>query len=162
MELVRIVRKSLLCIVCLFIAMICISLYQINYNQDSKVYKYYKEIIADYNNIKNDNVAFTAEKLTKTYEQYKEEDSEYIEEAAGLIKEKEKYIESYNADNQSKNYNRILQSTLFGNDTSFNIRFMLKCGQMLRFRAFFIDIFVNVGKRGIQLEVYSLYLVVIS
>ena len=52
MELVRIVRKSLLCIVCLFIAMICISLYQINYNQDSKVYKYYKEIIADYNNIK--------------------------------------------------------------------------------------------------------------
>ena len=36
MELVRIVRKSLLCIVCLFIAMICISLYQINYNQDSK------------------------------------------------------------------------------------------------------------------------------
>lgn len=65
MELVRIVRKSLLCIVCLFIAMICISLYQINYNQDSKVYKYYKEIIADYNNIKNDNVAFTAEKLTK-------------------------------------------------------------------------------------------------
>ena len=106
MELVRIVRKSLLCIVCLFIAMICISLYQINYNQDSKVYKYYKEIIADYNNIKNDNVAFTAEKLTKTYEQYKEEDSEYIEEAAGLIKEKEKYIESYNADNQSKNYNR--------------------------------------------------------
>ena len=39
---------------CLFIAMICISLYQINYNQDSKVYKYYKEIIADYNNIKND------------------------------------------------------------------------------------------------------------
>lgn len=89
MELVRIVRKSLLCIVCLFIAMICISLYQINYNQDSKVYKYYKEIIADYNNIKNDNVAFTAEKLTKMYEQYKEEDSEYIEEAAGLIKEKE-------------------------------------------------------------------------
>lgn len=121
MELVRIVRKSLLCIVCLFIAMICISLYQINYNQDSKVYKYYKEIIADYNNIKNDNVAFTAEKLTKTYEQYKEEDSEYIEEAAGLIKEKEKYIESYNADNQSKNYNRILQSTLFGNDNSFYI-----------------------------------------
>ena len=115
MELVRIVRKSLLCIVCLFIAMICISLYQINYNQDSKVYKYYKEIIADYNNIKNDNVAFTAEKLTKTYEQYKEEDSEYIEEAAGLIKEKEKYIESYNADNQSKNYNIILQSTLFCN-----------------------------------------------
>ena len=107
MELVRIVRKSLLCIVCLFIAMICISLYQINYNQDSKVYKYYKEIIADYNNIKNDNVAFTAEKLTKTYEQYKEEDSEYIEEAAGLIKEKEKYIESYNADNQSKNYCRV-------------------------------------------------------
>ena len=101
--------------------MICISLYQINYNQDSKVYKYYKEIIADYNNIKNDNVAFTAEKLTKTYEQYKEEDSEYIEEAAGLIKEKEKYIESYNADNQSKNYNRILQSTLFGNDNSFYI-----------------------------------------
>lgn len=65
MELVRIVRKSLLCIVCLFIAMICISLYQINYNQDSKVYKYYKEIIADYNNIKNDNVAFTAENLLK-------------------------------------------------------------------------------------------------
>ncbi|NJC19031.1 hypothetical protein GGR15_002661 [Butyricimonas paravirosa] len=39
---------------------------------------------------------------------------------------------------------------------------MLKCGQMLRSRAFFIDLFVNVGKRGIQLEVYSLYLVVIS
>jgi len=39
---------------------------------------------------------------------------------------------------------------------------MLKCGQMLRFRVFFIGIFVNVGKRGIQLEVYSLYLVVIS
>ncbi len=49
--------------------MICISLYQINYNQDSKVYKYYKEIIADYNNIKNDNVAFTAEKLTKMYDE---------------------------------------------------------------------------------------------
>lgn len=42
------------------------------------------------------------------------------------------------------------------------IRFMLKCGQMLRSRAFFIDLFVNVGKRGIQLEVNSLYLVVIS
>ena len=41
-------------------------------DRDSKVYKYYKEIIADYNNIKNDNVAFTAEKLTKTYEQYKD------------------------------------------------------------------------------------------
>ena len=87
MELVRIVRKSMLCIICLFIAMICISIYQINYNQDSKVYKYYKEIIADYNNIKNDNVAFTAEKLTKTYEQYKEEDSEYIDEAAGQLSE---------------------------------------------------------------------------
>ena len=38
MELVRIVRKSMLCIICLFIAMICISIYQINYNQDNKVY----------------------------------------------------------------------------------------------------------------------------
>ena len=58
-------KKSLLCIVCLFIAMICISLYQINYNQDSKVYKYYKEIIADYNNIKNDNVALQQKNLLK-------------------------------------------------------------------------------------------------
>lgn len=112
MELVRIVRKSMLCIICLFIAMICISIYQINYNQDNKVYYYYRQIISDYDNINNDNVGITAERLIKAYEQYKEEDSKYIQEAAALVKEKEKYIESYNADNKSKNYNRILQSTL--------------------------------------------------
>ncbi len=121
MELVRIVRKSMLCIICLFIAMICISIYQINYNQDNKVYYYYRQIISDYDNINNDNVGITAERLIKAYEQYKEEDSKYIQEAAALVKEKEKYIESYNADNKSKNYNRILQSTLFGGDDSFYI-----------------------------------------
>ena len=104
MELVRIVRKSMLCIICLFIAMICISIYQINYNQDNKVYYYYRQIISDYDNINNDNVGITAERLIKAYEQYKEEDSKYIQEAAALVKEKEKYIESYNADNKSKNY----------------------------------------------------------
>ena len=91
MELVRIVRKSMLCIICLFIAMICISIYQINYNQDNKVYYYYRQIISDYDNINNDNVGITAERLIKAYEQYKEEDSKYIQEAAALVKEKDIY-----------------------------------------------------------------------
>lgn len=94
MELVRIVRKSMLCIICLFIAMICISIYQINYNQDNKVYYYYRQIISDYDNINNDNVGITAERLIKAYEQYKEEDSKYIQEAAALVKEKRNILKA--------------------------------------------------------------------
>ena len=82
-----------------------------------------------------------------------------------IIPEFERYFSSRLA-SQNVRMNTIpnINNSIFDSfhDASFNIRFMLKCGQMLRSRAFFIDIFVNVGKRGIQLEVYSLYLVVIS
>lgn len=128
MELIRIIKKSILCIICALAAVISICIYQVNSSNDAVTYRYYRQIINDYDKIKEDRVGLTASKLTAAYDTYKEEDSEYINKAAELVENKEKYVKSYNsyydnsADNiKSKNYNRIADSTLFGDIDSYYI-----------------------------------------
>ena len=128
MELIRIIKKSILCIICALAAVISICIYQVNSSNDAVTYRYYRQIINDYDKIKEDRVGLTASKLTAAYDTYKEEDSEYINKAAELVENKEKYVKSYNsyydnsADNiKSKNYNRIADSTLFGDTDSYYI-----------------------------------------
>lgn len=153
MELIRIVRKSMLCIICALAAVISICIYQINSSNDAVTYRYYRQIIDDYDQISADRVGLTAEKLTAAYDTYREEDSGYINKAAELVENKAKYVMSYNSgynnstdnvnnrgnvnnsDNgsnavngnvnntntRSKNYNRIAESTLFGDENSFYI-----------------------------------------
>lgn len=181
MELIRIVRKSMLCIICALAAVISICIYQINSSNDAVTYRYYRQIIDDYDQISADRVGLTAEKLTAAYDTYREEDSEFINKAAELVENKAKYVMSYNSDyknntdnagnsdnagksnnasksdnagngvnenvnnnvndnnkdvnnsnvnnrnygkntdTKSKNYNRIAESTLFGDENSFYI-----------------------------------------
>lgn len=128
MELIRIIKKSILCIICALAAVISICIYQVNSSNDAVTYRYYRQIINDYDKIKEDRVGLTASKLTAAYDTYREEDSEYINKAAELVENKEKYVKSYNsyydnsADNiKSKNYNRIADSTLFGDIDSYYI-----------------------------------------
>lgn len=128
MELIRIIKKSILCIICALAAVISICIYQVNSSNDAVTYRYYRQIINDYDKIKEDRVGLTASKLTAAYDTYREEDSEYINKAAELVENKEKYVKSYNsyydnsADNiKSKNYNRIADSTLFGDTDSYYI-----------------------------------------
>ncbi len=153
MELVRIIRKSILCIICALAAVISICIYQINSSNDAVTYRYYRQIIDDYDKIKADRVGLIAEKLTSAYDTYKEEDSEYINKAAELVENKAKYVMSYNSyynnnnsvdnisngdsessdvnntDTRSKNYNRIAGSTLFGDEDSF---YMLNANKQLK------------------------------
>ena len=126
MELIRIIKKSILCIICALAAVISICIYQVNSSNDAVTYRYYRQIINDYDKIKEDRVGLTASKLTAAYDTYREEDSEYINKAAELVENKEKYVKSYNsyydnsADNiKSKNYSRIADSTLFGDTDSY-------------------------------------------
>ena len=128
MELIRIIKKSILCIICALAAVISICIYQVNSSNDAVTYRYYRQIINDYDKIKEDRVGLTASKLTAAYDTYREEDSEYINKAAELVENKEKYVKSYNsyydnsADNiKSKNYSRIADSTLFGDTDSYYI-----------------------------------------
>lgn len=128
MELIRIIKKSILCIICALAAVVSICIYQVNSSNDAVTYRYYRQIINDYDRIKEDRIGMTASKLTAAYDTYKEEDSEYINKAAELVENKEKYVKSYNsyydnsADNiKSKNYNRIADGTLFGDTDSYYI-----------------------------------------
>lgn len=128
MELIRIIKKSILCIICALAAVISICIYQVNSSNDAVTYRYYRQIINDYDKIKEDRVGLTASKLTAAYDTYREEDSEYINKAAELVENKEKYVKSYNsyydnsADNiKSKNYSRIADSTFFGDTDSYYI-----------------------------------------
>ena len=64
MELIRIIKKSILCIICALAAVISICIYQVNSSNDAVTYRYYRQIINDYDKIKEDRVGLTATKLT--------------------------------------------------------------------------------------------------
>ena len=52
MELIRIIKKSILCIICALAAVISICIYQVNSSNDAVTYRYYRQIINDYDKIK--------------------------------------------------------------------------------------------------------------
>ena len=94
MELLRVLRKSVVFIAIFLGIIIWLSIFKINNTNDKKVYAYYNQLMYEYDNQTEMIESLTYSKYVHDKTDDYEADREYIEEAIKLLQEKYQYVYS--------------------------------------------------------------------
>ena len=105
MELLRVLRKSVVFIAIFLGIIIWLSIFKINNTNDKKVYAYYNQLMYEYANQTEMIGSLTYSRYAHDKGDDYEADREYIEEAIKLLQEKYKYV---NASDMSRAENNLL------------------------------------------------------
>ena len=121
MELLRVLRKSVVFIAIFLGIIIWLSIFKINNTNDKKVYAYYNQLMYEYDNQTEMIESLTYSKYVHDKTDDYEADREYIEEAIKLLQEKYQYVYSSDMSRAENNYKKIINSTLFAEEQSYYV-----------------------------------------
>ena len=121
MELLRVLRKSVVFIAIFLGIIIWLSIFKINNTNDKKVYAYYNQLMYEYANQTEMIESLTYSKYVHDKTDDYEADREYIEEAIKLLQEKYQYVYSSDMSRAENNYKKIINSTLFAEKQSYYV-----------------------------------------
>lgn len=108
MELLRVLRKSVVFIAIFLGIIIWLSIFKINNTNDKKVYAYYNQLMYEYANQTEMIESLTYSKYVHDKTDDYEADREYIEEAIKLLQEKYQYVYSSDMSRAENNYKKLL------------------------------------------------------
>lgn len=121
MELLRVLRKSVVFIAIFLGIIIWLSIFKINNTNDKKVYAYYNQLMYEYANQTEMIGSLTYSRYAHDKGDDYEADREYIEEAIKLLQEKYKYVNASDMSRAENNYKKIISSTLFAEEQSYYV-----------------------------------------
>lgn len=121
MELLRVLRKSVVFIAIFLGIIIWLSIFKINNTNDKKVYAYYNQLMYEYANQTEMIGSLTYSRYVHDKTDDYEADREYIEEAIKLLQEKYKYVNASDMSRAENNYKKIISSTLFAEEQSYYV-----------------------------------------
>ena len=121
MELLRVLRKSVVFIAIFLGIIIWLSIFKINNTNDKKVYAYYNQLMYEYANQTEMIGSLTYSRYAHDKGDDYEADREYIEEAIKLLQEKYKYVNASDMSRAENNYKKIINSTLFAEEQSYYV-----------------------------------------